>query len=54
MADETLYNKGMAVRRQVLGDAYVDKATANADDFNRDFSASSRNTAGAKCGRARS
>ena len=37
MADETLYNKGMAVRRQVLGDAYVDKATADADDFNRDF-----------------
>src|ERR1700704_377891 len=27
----------MAVRRQVLGDAYVDKATANVDDFNRDF-----------------
>ena len=37
MADETLYNKGMAVRRQVLGDEYVDKATADADDFNRDF-----------------
>ena len=32
-----LYEKGMAVRRQVLGDAYVDKATANVDDFNRDF-----------------
>ncbi len=27
----------MAVRRQVLGDAYVDKATASIDDFNRDF-----------------
>jgi len=27
----------MAVRRQVLGDPYVDKATANIDDFNRDF-----------------
>ena len=37
MADETLYNKGMTVRRQVLGDEYVDKATADADDFNRDF-----------------
>ena len=36
MADD-LYTKGMAVRRQVLGDAYVDKATANVDDFNRDF-----------------
>ena len=37
MADNELYEKGMAVRRQVLGDAYVDKATANVDDFNRDF-----------------
>ena len=37
MADNELYKKGMAVRRQVLGDAYVDKATANVDDFNRDF-----------------
>jgi len=37
MADRDLYEKGMAVRRQVLGDAYVDKATANVDDFNRDF-----------------
>jgi 4-carboxymuconolactone decarboxylase len=37
VADETLYNKGMTVRRQVLGDAYVDRATADADDFTRDF-----------------
>ena len=35
--DEDRYNRGMAVRRKVLGDAYVDKATANVDDFNRDF-----------------
>ena len=34
---DELYKKGMAVRRQVLGDAYVDKAAANIDDFNRDF-----------------
>jgi len=34
---DDLYKKAMAVRRQVLGDAYVDKATANVDDFNRDF-----------------
>ncbi|HXD20956.1 MAG TPA: carboxymuconolactone decarboxylase family protein [Vicinamibacterales bacterium] len=27
----------MAVRRQVLGNEYVDKATASIDDFNRDF-----------------
>ena len=37
MADDDLYSRGMAVRRQVLGDAYVDKATASIDDFNRDF-----------------
>jgi 4-carboxymuconolactone decarboxylase len=36
MADD-LYSKGMAVRRQVLGDTYVDKATVHIDDFNRDF-----------------
>jgi 4-carboxymuconolactone decarboxylase len=35
--DEDLFTRGMAMRRQVLGDAYVDKATANVDDFNRDF-----------------
>jgi len=34
---DELYKKGMAMRRQVLGDAYVDKATSNVDDFNRDF-----------------
>jgi 4-carboxymuconolactone decarboxylase len=31
------YENGMKVRRQVLGDAYVDKASANVDDFNREF-----------------
>lgn len=27
------FEKGMAVRRKVLGDAYVDQSLANADDF---------------------
>jgi 4-carboxymuconolactone decarboxylase len=36
MADD-LYAKGMAIRRQVLGDAYVDKALEGVNDFNRDF-----------------
>ena len=36
MADD-LYAKGMAIRRQVLGDAYVDKALESVNDFNRDF-----------------
>ena len=35
--DQDLYNNGMKVRRQVLGDAYVDKASANVDDFNGEF-----------------
>lgn len=53
MADKDLYDKGMAVRRQVLGDAYVDKATATADDFNRDFQRIVTEYAGARSGRAR-
>jgi 4-carboxymuconolactone decarboxylase len=36
MADD-LYAKGMAIRRKVLGDTYVDKALEGVDDFNRDF-----------------
>lgn len=31
------YDAGMAVRREVLGDAHVDRATARATDFTRDF-----------------
>jgi 4-carboxymuconolactone decarboxylase len=36
MADER-YERGMEVRREVLGAAHVDRATAAATDFNRDF-----------------
>jgi len=32
-----MYNKGLEVRRAVLGAGYVDKAIAEADDFNRPF-----------------
>ena len=35
--DQKRYDIGMAKRRQVLGDAYVDRAMQNVDDFNRDF-----------------
>ena len=35
--DKELYDRGLAKRREVLGDAYVDRALANLDDFNRDF-----------------
>ena len=35
--DQDTYDRGMAMRRKVLGDAHVDAALANIDDFNRDF-----------------
>jgi 4-carboxymuconolactone decarboxylase len=35
--DQATYDKGMKIRRAVLGDDYVDKATANIDDFTEDF-----------------
>jgi 4-carboxymuconolactone decarboxylase len=33
--DKATYEKGLKVRREVLGADYVDKAIAGADDFNR-------------------
>ena len=35
--DRHLYDQGLAKRRQVLGDAFVDRALAKLDDFNLDF-----------------
>jgi 4-carboxymuconolactone decarboxylase len=35
--DRDLLNKGMAARRKVLGDEYVDRAMKSADDFNLPF-----------------
>ena len=37
--DQARYDRGMTMRRKVLGDDYVDRAVANTDDFNRDFQA---------------
>ena len=37
--DQALYDAGLAARKEVLGDRYVDNAINNADDFNRDFQA---------------
>ena len=37
--DQARYDRGMEMRRKVLGDEYVDRAVANIDDFNRDFQA---------------
>ena len=35
--DKALYDKGMAMRRRVLGDQYVDGAVNNTTDFDRKF-----------------
>ncbi len=37
MDEEQRYENGMAVRRAVLGDAHVDRAQANLNDFNAEF-----------------
>ncbi len=35
--DKSRYDAGMKVRRDVLGDAHVDRATDNANDLTREF-----------------
>ena len=35
--DKDIYERGLNMRRKVLGDEYVDRALKSADDFNRDF-----------------
>ena len=35
--DKKTYDKGLEVRKAVLGEAYVDNALKNVDDFNRPF-----------------
>ncbi|MCR6636011.1 4-carboxymuconolactone decarboxylase [Devosia sp.] len=37
MADTTLYDRGMATRRSVLGNAHVDNASAKMTEFDADF-----------------
>lgn len=37
--DKALYDAGLAARREVLGEQYVNAALDGADDFNRDFQA---------------
>lgn len=37
MADGALYDKGLAMRRTVLGAEYVDRSLANADEFSQPF-----------------
>ena len=35
--DKETYDRGLAMRRKVLGAEYVNRALKSADDFNRDF-----------------
>jgi 4-carboxymuconolactone decarboxylase len=35
MSDESLYERGLKVRKEVLGEDYVNKSIAGADDFTR-------------------
>jgi 4-carboxymuconolactone decarboxylase len=35
--DQNTYDRGLAIRRKVLGEEYVDRQLKSADDFNRDF-----------------
>lgn len=37
MKDKDLYDRGMAVRRSVLGDAHVDRSLERATEFDADF-----------------
>ena len=37
MIDKDLFEKGMNIRREVMGDARVDASMGNLEDFNRDF-----------------
>lgn len=37
MADTTLYDRGMATRRSVLGNVHVDNASAKMTEFDADF-----------------
>ena len=35
--DQETYDRGLAMRRKVLGDAHVDRSMQGVDDFSRDF-----------------
>jgi len=35
MTDETLFDRGLKIRKEVLGEDYVNKSIAGADDFTR-------------------
>jgi hypothetical protein len=47
---EEVYDAGMRVRREVLGDAHVDRATASADEFTAEVQEMITRYAGARSG----
>jgi 4-carboxymuconolactone decarboxylase len=40
--DKATYDRGLQIRKNVLGNEFVDKAIASADDFNRPMRWTSR------------
>ena len=48
--DKAIYGRGMAMRRTVLGDDYVDRAIANTTDFDRQFQEQLTEHAGVRFG----
>ena len=53
MDDKERYERGMAKRRKVLGDAWVDRANARKTAFNEEFQDFITRTAWARFGHAR-
>jgi 4-carboxymuconolactone decarboxylase len=45
MSQDSIYERGMKVRREVLSDEHVDKAIANTNSFDADFQTFITNTA---------
>jgi 4-carboxymuconolactone decarboxylase len=52
--DKKMHDKGLEVRKAVLGEAYVNNALKNVDDFNRPFQEMLNEYCWARCGAARS
>ena len=51
--EKEMFEKGLKIRREVLGAEYVDKAISTADDFNRPLQELVTTYAGANAGAAR-
>ena len=47
------YDRGVEIRKEVLGEEYVTQAMSNVDDFNRDFQTLLNEYCWEGCGRAK-